>query len=129
MVIGKRQILLGAVLVAAVVVALVVFHRGGEKPLGATGRTADITRGIRAELKGKTLCGFCMEPEAEKHAVGDIAVKELGGDVYQAEIACECRATPDGKPRVKVLRREYASVNGEVVCTMPNLGWLSPEEK
>ncbi len=129
MVIGKRQILLGGVLVAAVVAALVVFHRGAEKPLGATGRTADIERAIRAELKGQTLCGFCLEPEPGQHTVGDITVTEIGGDVYQAEIACECRGAPDGKPRVKVLRREYASVNGEVVCTMPNLGWLSPEEK
>lgn len=129
MVIGKNQLMLGGVLLAAIVAALVVFHRGEPKPQGSTAKQSEIVRAIRAELKEKPLCGFCMEPEAAKHKVGDIALKDLGADVFQAAIEVECRATPDGKPRAKILMREYAYADGEVICTMPNLGWRSPDAK
>ena len=88
-----------------------------------------VERAVREDLKDKTLCGFCMEPDAAKHAVGDVKVKPLGGDVYQTEIACLCRGATNGQTRVRILRREYAFVGGKAVCTMPNLGWQSPEDK
>ena len=129
MVLGKQQFVLGGVLAVALVAAILVFRRGDEKPLGETGRTADVERAVREDLKDKTLCGFCMEPDAAKHAVGDVKVKPLGGDVYQTEIACLCRGATNGQTRVRILRREYAFVGGKAVCTMPNLGWQSPEDK
>ena len=129
MVLGKQQFILGGVLIAALVAAFVVFHRGNEKPLGATGHAADIERAVRENLKGATLCGFCMEPDPAKHALGDIRVKPLGGDIYQAEIACVCRGATNGQTRVRILRREYAFADGKAICTMPSLGWQSPEEK
>ncbi|MGN0855131.1 MAG: hypothetical protein ACI4R9_06395 [Kiritimatiellia bacterium] len=129
MVIGRNQLVLAGVLVAAIVAALVVFHRGEPKPQGSTVRTSEVTRAIRADLQDKAVCGFCMEPDAALHKIGGITLRDLGADVFQAAIGIECRATPDGRPRVKVLMREYAYVDGAAVCTMPNLGWRSPEAK
>ena len=129
MVIGKQQLILGGVLVVAVVAALVVFHRGEAKPQGSTGRASEVERSIREDLRDKKICGFCMEPDAALHKVGDITLKDLGSDVYQAAITIECKATPDGKPRAKILTREYAYAGGVAACTVPNLGWRMPESK
>ena len=129
MVIGKQQLMLGGVLVAVVVAALVVFHRGEPEAKGSTGRVAEIERAIRADLSDKQICGFCMEPDAALHKIGDIALKDLGSDVYQAAITVECKAAEDGRPRAKILMREYAHAGGETVCTVPSLGWRTPEAK
>lgn len=129
MVLGKQQLMLGGVLIVVVIAAICVFTRGEKKPEGSTARTSEIERAIRADLAEKQVCGFCMEPDAAQHKVGDITLKDLGSDIFKASIEVTCMAAPDGKPRVKVLTREYAFVGGETICTMPNLGWKSPEAK